>query len=693
MAKQPVTKFPVRHSTNIPASFIENHQTTAEDEEKLKFVHRINSFLPEKDATQVELECKQRMCVYSPSVHHMPKMSEPIAYSRGCFVSEESFKSTTNNVQALNEALEAFRLKLCKPSQSQVSQSIPSGRKVDWSDVMKQLQSAQSYYENRHGGGPIGKALSKFGRYTESLKGWLDLLPAGDYGSTICGGLKLLLSALDETQKLDSLVFVALSDIPEILYEARFYLDAYRVPRLSINMLEKMADLCNHVLVVLREIVCYCLETKPKHFISTVFKGPKSKESLRQAISDLRERATSLSRQAELTNHQTIQNISEDIQGIKQSCHNAEGSRTDIYVNLYVLYSGHPSLDSKGELLSDSMDASPRLSLAGVQVQNSISASSSPGIKPSWSPSVTDLPDLRDLLTLCVNSQSNDHLNVPQRTHHRHQSSPKPQEPLITTEGLLHLLAFDETKVASDRGTNVHPGRFNKRESQKLPFITRSTQFQNWIDKTEGKNASLLVQGHFDSEDATSALTQLCARIAYESAPNPKVLVLTHFCSLHTASRAEIGSRAGPTGLIASFIGQLLSYDSHRVQFDLSEITKHTLSQIEEFSVKKLWRFFRMLIAQVKKGITIICIIDNISSYETDEAVCDLEFLVCCLQKWVKKANQTSSKPRMKLLITDTNQTTRVYRYFQQDDILDLEGGGESGDDWKDDSEEDSWII
>ncbi|KAJ5150896.1 uncharacterized protein N7482_010148 [Penicillium canariense] len=667
MAKQPVTKFPVRHSTNLPASFIENHQTTAEDEEKIKYVHRINSFLPEKDAAQDELECKQRI--------------------------EESFQSTTNNVRALNEALEAFHLKLRKPGQFQVGQPMPSGQKVHWSDVMKELQNAQNYYKTRHGGGPIGKALSKFGRYTESLKGWLDLLPAGDYGSTICGGLKLLLSALDETHKLDDLVFVALSDIPEILYEARFYLDAYRVPRLSINMLEKMADLCNHVLVVLREIVYYCLETKPKHFISTVFKGPKSKDSLRQTISDLRERATSLSREAELTNHQTVQNISEDIQGIKQSCHNTEGSRTDIYVNLYVLYSGHPSLDSKGELLSDSMDASPRLSLAGVQFQNSISADSSPGVQPSRSPSITDLPDLRDLLTLCVNSQSNDHLNVPQRTHCRHQSSPKPEDPLITTEGLLHLLAFDETKVASDRGTNVHPSRFNKRESQKLPFITRSTQFQNWINKTEGKNASLLVQGHFDSEDGTSALTHLCARIAYESAPNPKVLILTHFCSLHTASRAEIGRRAGATGLIVSLIGQLLSYDTHRVQFDLSRITQHALSRIEEFSLKKLCWFFEMLIAQVKKGITIICIIDNISSYETDEAVGDLERLIRCLQTWVIQANQTSSKPRMKLLITDTNQTTRVYRYFQQDDILDLEGGGESGDDWEDDSEEDNWII
>ncbi|KAJ5798298.1 uncharacterized protein N7503_007594 [Penicillium pulvis] len=690
MAKQSVTKFPV-HSTNIPASFIENHQTTAEDEEKLKFVHRINSFLPENDAAQDELECKQRI--------------------------EESFKSTTSNVQALNEALEVFRLKLCKPGQIQASQPIPSGQKVHWSDVMKELQNAQNYYKTRHGGGPIGKALSKFGRYTESLKGWLDLLPAGDYGSTICGGLKLLLSALDETHKLDSLVFVALSDIPEILYEARFYLDAYRVPRLSMNMLEKMADLCNHVLVVLREIVYYCLETKSKLYIAAVFKGPKAKDSLRQSISDLRERATSLSREAELTNRQTIQNISEDIQGIKQSCHNTEGSRTDIYVNLYVLYSGHPSLDSKGELLSDNMDgqyyaiasvlfanlsnlnvgksnlASPQLSLAGFKVQNSISASSSPGIQASQSPSITDLPDLRDLLTLCVNSQSNDHLNVPQRTDRRHQYSPKTEEPLITTEGLLHLLAFDETKVASDRGTNVHPSRFNKRDSQKLPFITRSTQFQNWINKTERKNASLLVQGHFDSEDGTSALTHLCARIAYESAPNPKVLILTHFCSLHTASRAEIGRRAGARGLIASFIGQLLSYDSYRVQFDLSQIKKQALSRIEEFSLKKLCWLFEMLIAQVKKGITIICIIDNISSYETNEAVGDLEQLVRCLQSWVIQANQTSSKPRMKLLITDTNQTTRVYRYFQHDDILNLEGGGVSGDDWENYSEEDNWII
>jgi hypothetical protein len=293
------------------------------------------------------------------------------------------------------------------------------------------------------------------------------------------------------------------------------------------------------------------------------------------------------------------------------------------------------------------------------------------------------------MLTLCVNSQSNNRLNVPERTHRRHKSLPKPEEPLITTEGLLHLLAFDETKVASDRGTNVHPSKFNKRECQKLPFIMRSAQFQNWINKTEGKNASLLVQGHFDSEDGTSALTHLCARIAYESAPNPKVLILTHFCSLHT----EIGPRAGATGLIASLIGQLLSYDSHRVQFDLSQITEHALLRIEEFSLKRLCWLFEMLIAQVKKGVTIICIIDNISSYEMDEAVRDLERLVRRLQTWVIQANQTSSKPRMKLLITDTNQTTRVYRYFQQDDILDLEGDGESGDNWEDGSEDDNWII
>ncbi|KAJ5726048.1 uncharacterized protein N7483_007405 [Penicillium malachiteum] len=551
MAKQVVTQFPVRRSTNIPGGYIENHQTTPKDEEKIKFVQRINSFLHETDADQYELECRQRI--------------------------EESFKSTTSNVQALNEALEAFRLKLCKPGQSQVSQPVPSDQKVHWSDLMKELRNAQNYYKTRHGGGPIGKALSKFGRYTESLKGWLDVLPSGDYGSTICGGIKLLLTAVDETYKLDSLVFVALSDIPEILYEARFYLDACRASRLSMNMLEKMADLCNHILIVLREIVYYCLETKSKHLVSAVFKGPKSKESLRQSISELRECATSLSRAAELTNHQTIQNISEDIQGIKQNCHNSEGSRTDIYVNLYVLYSGHPSLDSKGELLSDDIDG--------------------------------------------------------------------------------------------------------------------SSQFQNWTNKSKRKNASLLVQGHFDSEGGTSALTHLCARIAYESAPNSKVLVLTHFCSLNTASRAEIGRRAGARGLIASFIGQLLSYDSHRVHFDLSQISGHKLSRIEEFSLKRLCWLFEMLIAQVKTGTTIICIIDNISSYETNEALDDMEWLVSCLQTWVIQANQTS-KPRMKLLITDTNQTTRIYRYFQGGDILNLsERGGASGDDWDDESEEDTWII
>ena len=82
MATQVITEFPVRRSTNIPAGYIENHQTTPEDEEKIKFVQRINSFLPETDAEQYELECKQRMCVYSSSAHHVPKVRDHIAYSR-----------------------------------------------------------------------------------------------------------------------------------------------------------------------------------------------------------------------------------------------------------------------------------------------------------------------------------------------------------------------------------------------------------------------------------------------------------------------------------------------------------------------------------------------------------------------------------------------------------------------------------
>jgi hypothetical protein len=36
-------------------------------------------------------------------------------------------------------------------------------------------------------------------------------------------------------------------------------------------MLEKMADLCNHVLVVLREIVHYCLESKSSKYKYMLF--------------------------------------------------------------------------------------------------------------------------------------------------------------------------------------------------------------------------------------------------------------------------------------------------------------------------------------------------------------------------------------------------------------------------------------
>ena len=58
-----------------------------------------------------------------------------------------------------------------------------------WPQVMKELSKAEAFHQNKYLSrfGPVLKCIRSFKKYASTMSQWIDILPAGDYGSGLCG--------------------------------------------------------------------------------------------------------------------------------------------------------------------------------------------------------------------------------------------------------------------------------------------------------------------------------------------------------------------------------------------------------------------------------------------------------------------------------------------------------------------------
>ena len=100
----------------------------------------------------------------------------------------------------MDGATEAFKRAQWRYLQS--PESLPNGKSFhlenthNWFEVMEMAKEAARNYDQR--GGRLQRLLRKgviaFGKSGDLTMAWVQLLPAGDYGSVVSGGIKLILT-------------------------------------------------------------------------------------------------------------------------------------------------------------------------------------------------------------------------------------------------------------------------------------------------------------------------------------------------------------------------------------------------------------------------------------------------------------------------------------------------------------------
>ncbi|KAH8885481.1 hypothetical protein GQ53DRAFT_728957 [Thozetella sp. PMI_491] len=223
-----------RHPRNEAAVFMETRVLVA-DQPAPVYIEALNRFAPPQEARQQE-EIRQ-------------------------VASNELWKQANDEKEKLFALMEQVRTKLAKQDSTNVQAIKHDLRKCTWDQVLQDVQGLTSRWASTtKKSSKMMKCLGMLKENSEVFESWLDLLPNGDYGSSICGVFTLVLGAVGQYAKVEEAIFDALAGIPEIIDGARRYIEIYQ--RLRDHLLErKTFDLYLSILKALTHVMRFLADS------------------------------------------------------------------------------------------------------------------------------------------------------------------------------------------------------------------------------------------------------------------------------------------------------------------------------------------------------------------------------------------------------------------------------------------------
>ncbi|KAG5763463.1 hypothetical protein H9Q72_008453 [Fusarium xylarioides] len=198
--------------------------------------------------------------------------------------SVSKWKEIQYEIEALFSVMEQVQKKLDQNKTGQKYSTKVDLRQCNWKVVMGEVEKTAQLWKGRpNKQSKIMVLVDKVGRHSEALEKWLGLLPAGDYGSSICGAFKIIIGAAGRYIKVEESVYEAISEIPIIMEHAKRYVDMYRQMRDQF-LEQRTIELFRAILTLLHQIMQFFLDGKPNKFIGSLIQQGAYKEQLFQSV-------------------------------------------------------------------------------------------------------------------------------------------------------------------------------------------------------------------------------------------------------------------------------------------------------------------------------------------------------------------------------------------------------------------------
>lgn len=241
----------------------------------------------------------------------------------------------------------------------------------------------------------------------------------------------------------------------------------------------------------------------------------------------------------------------------------------------------------------------------------------------------------------------------------------------ILAKDLLNLIAYNSFVVAQDLAealnVTLEP---DEKDMRKLSQAVKSDELRTFL-RTPTVSSALAINANSEEPSTLSPLSFLDGQVAQMLfVPNDPILLI-YFCSLHAESWDP---RASASGLIASLIGQLLSYPN--LTFNVSFIDSDMEQLLEQDDFLALVQLFLSLLYQLPSDACVLCIVDEVSVYETPERQEDMRKLLATLVRQVIRKQTESNLLVFKLLLTDGG-SSGVETIVGMENVLELTEDGE----------------
>ncbi|KAK8116432.1 uncharacterized protein PG998_004713 [Apiospora kogelbergensis] len=585
----------------------------------------------------------------------LDKAEKPSSSNIGC--SAEMWKEADKDIQELLRMTEDLRKKLTKEKATGNVTTLAKEdlRNCTWEEVMGEVEATSTLWRTSTiKSTKTMQYIDKVGQNSEAFQSWLELLPAGDYGSSIAGVFKVVIGAAGRYTKIEETVFKALSDIPEAMESARRYVQIYDENQ-DRSLEKKTFNLFRTILRALIQIMKFFTDSKTREFIiytafillflvpsvltyivvsypgkvfQTLLQQNTYKTDLMDSIEDVKEYTARVLEEA-------------------HRCHQ-ERSRNHERISLQTNQNSEKHLQHQEATIRILSDMHRVFKESLVLKHKTAAASRIPS-----------------------------------------QSLPtQPSE--ITASRVLEAIRYDPKVVAKDIQATIQRGLALEEQPKAVAAsLVTHPRFDAYFGPAAGSgvgqpaSSALLVNGRMDptTSEGVSPLGLVVAEVTRVSTGRPGAYVVSYFCDRHRPGfRGPSTEEANPvTAMVASFIGQLLTQIKEQQQeLDFTFLKEEDWPRLRRGRLNTLCVVFLALVTQLPPGSVLLCMIDGASQYETVALSTSMEALTRRLVRLVSNSQrgdeEQEQRPVYKLLVTCQTRARGISQYFDQDG--DHDGGG-----------------
>ncbi|KAJ5959953.1 uncharacterized protein N7479_007103 [Penicillium vulpinum] len=492
-------------------------------------------------------------------------------------------------------------------------------RECTFEDVVEELDHAREEYEKKAKGlsGILHRGVRAVGDYADQITPWVDLIPSDNGLCFLGAGLKIIFGIARQNATDRERILGAFDNIPDLILSAEArqnqWATAKKLRTAAIRLYETLARAMAQLIFLLNGSTSHAPRWSERalKIIRRVRASPHTGRSIDSILGEVQGQADVFNRCLEHVRDQRAIDTGADVAENKELSKNIDNKISALsqaaekgYADLIKKIENHPS----GPVITN------LLYQVVVHVDQ-------PQDDRAW-----EYPALRSAL--------------------------KP-EPLLDELELHDILGVSPQHPTNDIQLILKElDQFTSSAQAQAQQLFASPAFTSWMASTQP--TSLLVHGNFaeSGPGRINPLSILCAMLALQlrrnsNAEKKPTIILHYFCGLHGSRHNRVDSLVGPSGLIRSFLAQLLQ-TGRRFNLDFIN-TKDFVYQLEAHNIQKLCSTFLELIEQLPRKATIICIIDGLSEFTSQQFKDELVDVVHILNRLV---THRTLHPNFKLLCT-----------------------------------------